>query len=595
MIYYQIGSENPAGHYFDVTLTIQNPDPEGQIIRLPAWIPGSYMIRDFSRNIVEIHASDVSGELELKQLDKSSWQLPVLSAEVKVNYKVYAWDLSVRGAHLDTTHGFFNGSSVFLEVVGQSDNPCELNIRALAHGCCKSWKLATTLPRISGDEFGFGSFEAQNYQELIDHPVEMGNFEQLSFDACGLRHDVVLTGRFNCDFDRLKTDLTRICTQHITMFGAPAPMPRYLFLVMVVGEGYGGLEHKNSTSLMCTRYDLPQPGQTQASEEYRGFLGLCSHEYFHSWNVKRIRPQVFVNPDLTREVYTTSLWAFEGITSYYDDLALVRTGCISQQQYLELLGQTITRVQRGIGRKRQSAAASSFNAWHKFYKQDENSPNAIVSYYAKGSLIALCIDLKIRQLSEGKKSLDDVMRILWRDYLEKGAGVEDRQILSVVNQVVDGDLSELLDQMIYQTTELPLQELLRTVAVELSFRAASGLQDKGGKPADIVQGISLGALLKETDAGLQVVSVSENGAAQQAAVSAGDLIVAINGVKASMKWYQSWIAAATLDQQHQFVLFRRDELMHLQVKLQPPEQDTAVLSIIDPEADALKNWLCNAD
>ena len=591
MIRYRIGSENPAGHYFDVTVSIDTPDPEGQVIRLPAWIPGSYMIRDFARNIVEISAFDQHAELEMIQLDKSSWRLPPNPGPITLNYKVYAWDLSVRGAHLDTTHGFFNGTSVFVEIIGQSETRCQLEIDPVLHADCRSWKVATTLPRISGNDFEFGLFEAENYQELIDHPVEMGNFKQLSFDACGVRHDVVLTGKFDCDYDRLTTDLTKICTQHIQMFGEPAPMPRYLFLVMVVGEGYGGLEHRNSTSLMCTRYDLPQPGQSKTSEEYRTFLGLCSHEYFHSWNVKRIQPQVFVEPDLSTEVYTPLLWAFEGITSYYDDLALLRCGCIDHQQYLELVGQTITRVERGYGRKRQSAAASSFNAWSKFYKQDENSANAIVSYYAKGSLIALCIDLKIRQLSENQKSLDDVMRLLWSEYQEKGEGVEEQQIQSLVSQVAGNDLSDFLLRLIYATDDLPLQELLSVFAVKLTYRSSAGLLDKGGKDAEEVLNTSLGAMLKESEAGLLVVSVVEQGAAQNAGIAAGDVIIAINAIKASLKWYQAWIAVAALDSLHQLVVFRRDELMQFDVQLQAAEKDSAVLTIIDPSNKALTGWL----
>ncbi len=591
MIRYQIGSENPAGHYFDISLSIDSPQPQGQVVRLPAWIPGSYMIRDFAKNIVQIDAHDEKGPLQLTQLDKSSWCLPAVKGPVTLNYRVYAWDLSVRGAHLDNTHGFFNGTSVFLEVVGQSDQRCQLQINPPQPDICKNWKLATTLPRISGEEFGFGQFEAQDYQELIDHPVEMGTFEQIDFEVCGVRHDVVLTGRFECDYERLKVDLSRICAQHIKLFGLPAPMPRYLFLVMVVGDGYGGLEHRNSTSLLCTRYDLPQPGQLESSEEYRGFLGLCSHEYFHSWNVKRIKPQVFVEPDLSREVYTPLLWAFEGITSYYDDLALVRSGRISQQQYLELLGQTITRVQRGLGRTRQSAAESSFNAWSKFYKQDENSPNAIVSYYAKGSLIALCIDLEIRQLTNASCSLDDVMRRLWSLYQENSDGVEERQIQQLVSEVAGSDLSELLERMIYQTDELPLQQLLQTVTVEVNYRERCGLQDKGGNEVKQVEMVSLGAMLKEGDGGLQIVSLSEQGAAQQAGLAAGDLILAINGIRASLKWYQSWLASAELGQSYTVFAFRRDELMQFEVQLQQAEKDTAVLSILDAENAALQSWL----
>lgn len=590
MNHYQIGSRNPAGHYFDVVLTISEPDKEGQLVRLPAWIPGSYMIRDFAKNIVEISADCNGQPIALTQLDKSTWQLEACSGELNLRYRVYAWDLSVRTAHLDTTHGFFNGSSVFLEVVGQGDRPCTLDVLCPSVTTNEQWKLATTLSRTQGADFGFGSFQAENYQELIDHPVEMGSFTQFDFSACGIRHDVVLTGRFNCDVERLSRDLSKICEQHIGMFGEPAPMLRYLFLVMVVGDSYGGLEHRSSTSLLCSRKNLPQPGQVEMTEEYRDFLGLCSHEYFHSWNVKRIKPAVFDRPDLSSEVYTPLLWAFEGITSYYDDLALLRCGCIARQDYLELIGQTITRVQRGLGRTRQSAAESSFNAWSKFYKQDENSANAIVSYYAKGSLIALCIDLKIRQLTQHQKSLDDVMRQLWVNYQQQGQGVGDDEIQGIICQLVDSDISDLLDQWINSTLELPLAELLQDVSISLDYRASGGQQDKGGKECGSLPACSLGALLKANGA-LEITSVVEDGAAQLAGLSAGDSIIAINDLRADMDSYQRWLMLCDVGSRHRLTAFRRDELMQFEVVLQAAQKDTAILRVVGNDDPSLAHWL----
>ena len=590
MIHYKISSKNPAGHYFDVVLTIPVADPDGQVLRLPAWIPGSYMIRDFARNIVEISAHCNSKSLSMTQLDKSSWLVEVCREPVSIQYRVYAWDLSVRSAHLDTTHGFFNGTSVFLEVVGQSDLPCEIEVIAPETENSEKWKLATTLTRKLGGDFEFGSFQADNYQELIDHPVEMGDFTQFDFEACGIRHDVILTGRFNCDEKRLSDDLTKICEQHIKMFGVPAPMSRYMFLVMVVGEGYGGLEHSSCTSLLCSRINLPQPGQSELTDEYRDFLGLCSHEYFHSWNVKRIKPAVFDNPDLSKEVYTPLLWAFEGITSYYDDLGMLRCGRLSIDDYLELVGRTITRVQRGTGRTRQSAAESSFNAWSKFYKQDENSANAIVSYYAKGMMIAMCLDLKIRQLTDHDKSLDDVMRILWSHYQQTGKGLHDTEIQHIIAELVGSDISEFLELLINQRVDLPLEELLETISIRLEYRVSAGQLDKGGKVNDDLPACTLGAVVAEADGVLQVVSVKEDAAAQQAGISAGDTI-AINGLRANMKSYQDWLKLSVAGSQHQLTAFRRDELMNFEVELQKPDKDTAVLTIIDPSSESFNNWL----
>ncbi|TNF86108.1 MAG: M61 family peptidase, partial [Gammaproteobacteria bacterium] len=539
MIQYQITSHNPASHYFDVTIRIEKPDASGQALRLPNWIPGSYMIRDFARNLLDLRVRDDNGDLAIEQIDKSNWRVAASEGPLSIEYRVYAKDLSVRAAHLDHTHGYYNGSSVFLEVVGQSEQPCEVLIERPSPEYCAEWRVATSLQRKQAEAYDFGLYQAQDYDDLIDHPVEMGEFVLISFEACGVPHDVVLTGRFECDGERLAADLKKICEQHIRFFGEPAPMDYYLFQVMVVGEGYGGLEHRASTSLVASRASLPKPGQDKVDDDYRDFLGLCSHEYFHTWNVKRIKPEVYRPYDLQREVYTDLLWAFEGITSYYDDLALVRSGVIDTQSYLELLAQTMTRVQRGLGRNRQSVAESSFNAWTKFYRQDENAANAIVSYYAKGSLIAACIDLKMRQLTGGDKCLDDVMRRLWREYVDQGRGVEPDRIQQLVSEISGEDLSEFLENAIYGTDDLPLADLLDSVGIDVIQRVAANLQDKGGKDAegDLPQ-VDFGAVLKAENGGLTIQRVSEGGSAQAAGLAAGDQIVAIDGLRLDLGQFE---------------------------------------------------------
>src|SRR5581483_4206478 len=348
-IRYRILPRNPEAHLFEVICTVSDPDPNGQRFTLPAWIPGSYLIREFARQVTSIRAAAGRRTVAITKLDKHTWQAAATGGPLSVTIEVYAWDLSVRGAHLDTMHGFFNGPSVFLRVVGQDDRPCEVEILRPTGARYRNWRVATAMPRKGAPPYGFGTYAAADYDELIDHPVEMGNFDVVSFEAAGVPHDVVLTGRHDCDTDRLAKDLARLCAWQIDLFGRPAPMNRYVFLVTVVGEGYGGLEHRASTALLCAREDLPQPGMTTVSENYRTFLGLCSHEYFHTWNVKRIKPAAFVPYDLERENYTTLLRAFEGITSYYDELALVRSGLISQATYLELLGLFFLSLRRPAG------------------------------------------------------------------------------------------------------------------------------------------------------------------------------------------------------------------------------------------------------
>jgi len=592
MIRYQITSRNPGSHYFDVSISIDNPDPAGQQLRLPNWIPGSYMIRDFARNLLDLRACNQAGELVIEQIDKSNWRVATCSGELSVEYKVYAKDLSVRAAHLDHSHGYYNGSSVFVEIVGQGDQPCEVLIEKPDAACCADWQLATSLKRKQAEVYGFGLYEALDYDDLIDHPVEMSAFTRITFQACGVPHDIILTGRFECDQVRLAADLKTICEHHIRFFGEPAPMDYYQFQVMVVGEGYGGLEHRASTSLIASRASLPKPGQTGVDDDYRDFLGLCSHEYFHTWNVKRIKPEVYRPYALQHEVYTDLLWAFEGITSYYDDLGLRRSGLIEAESYLELLAQTMTRVQRGLGRSRQSAAESSFNAWTKFYKQDENAANAIVSYYAKGCLIAACIDLKMRELTDGQKSLDDVMRRLWQDYREQGKGVEPDRIQQLVSEITGIDLESFLDELIYGTSELPLPELLASVGIEVVQRVAKNAQDKGGKDIEgELPGVDFGAMLKDGEAGLVIQRVVEAGAAQSGGLSAGDQIIAVDGLKLNLGQFENKILRGNEGDVWQVHAFRRDELYQFDIVLQAAAETTFVLKITNQHQPACKAWL----
>jgi predicted metalloprotease with PDZ domain len=595
MIRYQIGSRHPASHYFDVSICITCPDPTGQALRLPNWIPGSYMIRDFARNLLDLRATGAGGELKIQQIDKSNWRVEPCQGELTLSYRVYANDLSVRAAHLDHTHGYYNGSSVFLEVIGQSENACEVLIErpdADQYGdSYGDWRVATSLKPKQAEPYDFGLYEALDYDDLIDHPVEMGCFTRIAFEACAVPHDIILSGRFECDEARLAADLKTICEHHIRFFGEPAPMDYYQFQVLVVGEGYGGLEHRASTSLVARRDSLPKPGQPEIDDDYRDFLGLCSHEYFHTWNVKRIKPEVYRPYDLQNEVYTDLLWAFEGITSYYDDLALLRCGLIDEQSYLELFAQTLTRVQRGRGRQRQSAAESSFNTWTRFYKQDENAANAIVSYYAKGCLIAACIDLKMRALTAGEKSLDDVMRRLWQNFLQDGRGVERDGIQRVISDIAGVDLGAFLEQMIYGTGDLPLTSLLTAAGIDVEQRVAKNAQEKGGKAATgELPSVDLGGVLKDDENGLAILRLAEGGALQDAGLSAGDVIIAIDGLKLNLEKLESRLQRAATGDVLQLHAFRRDELNQFDVCLQAAKEDTFVLAVADAPL-AGRSWL----
>lgn len=578
-LHYAIVPAHPEAHLFAVTLTIANPAPEGQQVSLPAWIPGSYMIRDFAKNIVAIEARCERGPVALNKLDKQTWQAAPCSGALELHYTVYAWDLSVRTAHLDTTHGYFNGTSVFLRVHGQDQQPCSIELLPPAGEHYKNWRVATTLPTHDAASYGFGLYQAADYDELIDHPVEMGEFTLLEFEAGGIPHAMVLTGRHYADTERLKHDLTRICEYHIGLFGE-APFARYLFQTMVVGNGYGGLEHRSSTSLLCSRDDLPRAGDESMSENYRGFLGLCSHEYFHSWNVKRIKPAAFLPYDLTQEVNTPLLWAFEGFTAYYDDLSLVRCGLIPTDSYLELLGQTITRVIRSSGRLKQSVSESSFDAWTKFYQQDENAPNAIVSYYTKGSLVALALDLKLRGQSAGACSLDDVMRALWQQHGKPHVGISPEQMEALISQVAGTDLGDFFNQSLRGTEDLPLSDLCMTVGLEYRLRAATSNSDKGGKPGkdNGETPLALGVRYGSDPLGAKLLNVFDGGAAQEAGLSASDTIVAVDGLRANQENIEKLLAWHRTKENVTLHAFRRDELMTFIVPIRKAPLDTCYLT-----------------
>ncbi len=592
-MFYQILPSRPEAHIFTLVCRISEPDASGQLVSLPAWIPGSYMMREFAKNVVCLQARCDGRTLAVSRVDKSTWRVEPCQGELEISYDVYAWDLSVRAAHLDTNHAYFNGSSVFLQVHGKEGEECLVEIQRPEGSAYRSWRVATSMQRQEAALYGFGLYRADNYDDLIDHPVELAEFEPATFDVNGTPHDLVFSGRCDADIERICRDLKPICEQHAALFGElPEEVERYLFMTMVVGDGYGGLEHRSSTSLICSRSDLPVTGQQEISDGYLNFLGLCSHEYFHTWNVKRIKPAAFLPYDLSREAYTRQLWAFEGITSYYDDLALVRSGTIAPQRYLDLVAKTVTRVVRGSGRLKQSVADSSFDAWTKFYRQDENAPNAIVSYYTKGSLIALALDLTLRSVTDGRRSLDDLMRRLWREYGKPLVGVPEGRIELMAAEVAGQEMGEFFARFLYGTEDLPLAELLKSVAVDYLLRPAESPSDMGGSvsnrsPEELLARADLGVRVVAEGGAAKIANVFDGGAAQRAGLSAGDILVAIDALKVTAQSWAEHLQRCQVGQTIEIFAFRRDELMRFQVTLQAPPLDTCELRLQEGVADEL--------
>jgi predicted metalloprotease with PDZ domain len=540
---YELSVADARTHFFQVRFAFRKTGDQ-TLLRLPAWIPGSYMIRDFSRHIrgfqVQCKARDLASPsrtraaasvhvlLKASELDKDTWSIDTskveTNASIVATYEVYAFDRSVRTAYLDHERAFMNASSLLMYVVGAESLPCEITLRRPT-GIARA-KLATGLEPIKIDRAGFGRYFARNYDELIDCPVEMADFTEFSFRAGGAQHRFVITGAHPADLSRLRKDVAAICETQCELFepvSKKAPFRSYVFMLNVLGSGYGGLEHRNSTALICSRSDL-EP----ANEGYQTLLGLISHEYFHAWNVKRIKPQAFAPYQLREESYTRLLWVFEGFTSYYDDLLALRSGAFSMPDYFRALGKTITQVLNNSGRNHQSLESSSFFAWTKYYKQDENSPNSIVSYYTKGALVGLCLDLSIRLKTKHKYSLDDVMRHLWqrygrdfygrdfygRDFDKAGKGLAEGEFSTVLREACGLDMSRELKAWTQGTDDLPLQDLLASFGITMTLENQSNLESL------------LGAKFKTTGLGLEITQVKSDSSAERGGLASGDTIIA---------------------------------------------------------------------
>ena len=498
-IRYRVELLDPNAHLYAVTLQIDRPAAR-QRLSLPVWIPGSYLVREFAQHLQKPVARRNGRELPLRQIDKNTWEAVSPPGQTRgpleLRYEVYAFDASVRTAWLDATRGFFNPTSLCLRVHGREQEPHGIEIPEPRHA--RGWQLATGLSPAQVRRNGFGLYTAADYDELADCPVEMGPFWSGRFKVRGVPHRFVVSGAGpGFDGERLLRDTRRICEAQIAFWHGPKgkpPFDRYLFLLHASQDGYGGLEHRNSTALVCQRADLPQQPATppssvaptpkpKAGDGYTTLLGLISHEYFHTWNVKRLRPSEFARYDYDRENHTQLLWFFEGFTSYYDDLFLQRAGLIDEAPYLQLLAKTINQVRQTPGRQVQSVAQASFDAWTKYYRVNENTPNATVSYYTKGALVALCLDLTLR--AEGHTSLDDVMRALWS---RCNAGpMREADLLAVLKALGRRSYASEIAAWVHGTGELPLADLLRRhglhwheEAAPLSQRLGLRVSDAGG-------------------------------------------------------------------------------------------------------------------
>jgi predicted metalloprotease with PDZ domain len=475
--------------------------------------------------VVKIEAEEEERACSIAKQDKNTFVLGNQSPMVRVFYEVYGFDSSIRAAFLDNNQAFFNGTALFLRVHGMDHLPIKVIIERPHQELPQNFRVATGLPPREVDENGFGSYYAANYDDLVDHPFQVSVMKRLRFFPKDIPHEMVLVGDVRSfDEDRLARDLAKLCTSQLDLFGGIAPFSSYLFIARFEEGGYGGLEHRNSSMLLSSPYSLPKKSEGEPDHHYRSFLGLCSHEYFHAWNIKRLKPKNFVTYDYDKESYTTMLWLFEGLTSYYDDLCVRRAQLISTTSYLEMMAKGYSRLMRNGGRKLQSVAESSFDAWIKFYRPNENSLNSGTSYYLKGSFIGLMLDLMIRTRRE--KSLDDVMRALYAAH-GAGKGFIEEQFFRILEEIGGIDAQAIRSKYIYGTEELPLKDTFIPFGIDLNLSADEFYLDEKTKMS-----VYLGCKLRFDEQGRAlIVSADKDGPATKAGLSPNDEILAINGIR----------------------------------------------------------------
>ena len=574
---YRLRLPEPHSHLFEVEAIVERPGAELEL-RFPVWTPGSYLVREFARHVEGLGAADGEGRpLPTTRLDKHRLRVAAGgAARAVVRFRVYSNELTVRTCHLDGTHGYLNGAAVFPYVPGREGERHELEIEPP-----EGWKVATAL------EGGPVRFTARDYDELADSPVELGRHRVHAFTALGKPHQVAIWGRGHLDEGRLVEDARRIVETSGALMGG-LPYDRYLFIVHLTEKRRGGLEHARSTTLNVARTAFfPR-------DAYEETLGLLAHEHFHVWNVKKLRPAALVPYDYGREQYTRLLWWFEGVTSYYERLLLVRAGLVEPSRYLRALGQALTALERTPGARKLSLEEASFLAWVKHYRPDENSPNSAVSYYLKGELVALALDLRLRRAGH---SLDALLRTLVARHAV--GGLPEDGVERAAGELLGEEAARgFFDRYVRGVEPLALD--LATVGVRLGRRAAAGLEDKGGTPPKSDEGRPasgwLGAELAP-GARLVVQAVREGSPAWRAGLYAEDELVAEDGFRVDRAGLWDRLCQEGPGGRLALTVFRRDELVQVEVPLAPAPEDTVWLEP-DPESPpearaAFEGW-CGA-
>jgi predicted metalloprotease with PDZ domain len=574
-IHYQVAMPQPTSHLFEVTLQVKGWQSDVLDLKMPVWTPGSYLVREYARHLQDFKAAiGAQGEtsaapLSWRKVSKNHWQVNTATAtELTIQYRIFANDLTVRTNHLDQTHGYFNPAALCFYIPGFEHNPIRVSIAPPPN-----WQVSTPLPAVAGQP---NTFEAIDFDTLVDSPFEVGKHQLYQFEVLGKPHELAVWGEGNADIEEIIADTRKIIEIEAAMFGG-LPYDRYLFLLHLSSQGFGGLEHKNCCSLIYSRFGF------RSDEKYHRFMQLVAHEFFHLWNIKRIRPIALETFDYDQENYTPSLWFSEGTTSYYDLNFPLRAGIYDAKAFLSALSKEITRFLTTPGRRVQPLSESSFDAWIKLYRRDANSDNSQISYYLKGEMVSLLLDLLIRSRHDNQRSLDDVLRLMWQQFGKQELGFTPEQLQQAIESVAGTDLSDFLHLCLETTEELPFNQYLEPFGLTLQTDDLKTLPPYTG-------------MLVKTENGREMIKLVEyNSPAQQAGIDAGDELLAIDGIRVTADQLSDRLKDYIPDQSIEVAIFHQDQLRTCWVQLAEPRstryQLTAVANPSPTQQRNFENWL----
>ncbi len=582
-ISYHVSMPEPYTHLLQVEMRVRATGGGGANLParvdlvMPVWTPGSYLVREYARHVQDF-AADANGKaLAWRKLNKDTWRVETAGAgrELRATYSVYANELTVRTNELKDSHAFWNNAALLMYVDGQLSAPATL--RVVPFG---DWKIATGLPAVSGER---NTFRADNFDVLYDSPFLVGDFKTLSFEVRGVPHHIVIDGEGNYDAERVRREVQKVVETATTLMGE-IPYKDYTFLLMLHPSAGGGLEHLNSTALIMRRFAF------RPEAAFDDFLSLAAHEYFHLYNVKRIRPDALGPFDYTGENYTRLLWVAEGITSYYENVLVRRAGLITDKEYLTKVANAIRGLQNTPGRLEQSIEESSFDAWIKYYRPDENSINSAVSYYDKGAIVGLLLDLEIRRRTSGAKSLDDVMRSLYRDFFKQNRNYTPEDFQRVAEQAAGASLEDFFRHYVRGREELDYNAAFAGVGLQLSTTAPS---TEPGQPAPLKP--YFGANLRQDVDRLIVASVPAGTPAYNFGLNFNDQIVALDGQRVTLTTFNARLEEKSPGDEARVTVFRLDELRTFNVKLGArAEENYRLVPVKQPTAEQSRlyeGWL----